>query len=199
MKNYSSFIFILTLIPILSFAQIKIGNDTPPNESAIMQIGNLEQDISDNANLGLILPSVILSRAGIALGNGVENPNNGTFIFDVQTQTIRLMQNGAWIDLSNQGNNAKVLQAFSVNNLTNLNNLAINQENKQSQGVVIGDSPTTAKGALVLAGNGAQGFVLPRIFQPHLNVLDPYPGFMCYDTERGTLAIFNGSVWNYWK
>ena len=41
--------------------------------------------------------------------------------------------------------------------------------------------------------------VLPHVTNPHLTVKSPYPGMMCYDTVKKAVAVFDGTVWNYWK
>ena len=54
------------------------------------------------------------------------------------------------------------------------------------------------EGILVLE-NTNQAMVLPKVASPHLNILNPTPGLMVFDTASGQLAVFNGSVWTFWK
>ncbi|WP_353117470.1 hypothetical protein [Myroides odoratus] len=53
-------------------------------------------------------------------------------------------------------------------------------------------------GIVVLEGS-TKALVLPKIMNPHLTVKSPYPGMMCYDSNRKALAVFDGVLWNYWK
>ena len=62
-------------------------------------------------------------------------------------------------------------------------------------------TPTTAApaaGILVLEDQ-TKAMVLPRVASPHLNIIDPAPGMMVYDTTAKQLAVFNGTVWSFWK
>ena len=197
--------FILSTFPLLLFSQVKIGNSTPIASSAIMQIGNMQEDIISNTNKGFILPSVFGSKTNIST---TTDENNGTLIYNVENQKVEYLKDKVWTELTSSGDNTRIFDAYNVANLSSLSTLAVAEYNNQLQGIVISDSnvttPTTAKGALVLDilgtnNTNSKAFILPRIYQPHLNVPNPYPGFMCYDTEQGTLAIFNGSEWHYWK
>ncbi len=79
-----------------------------------------------------------------------------------------------------------------------LNCCCCKRDTRAREGVVIGGPASTADGVLVLE-SANKAMILPRINTPHLNVKNPYPGMMCYDTASKTLAVFDGSVWNYWK
>ena len=53
-------------------------------------------------------------------------------------------------------------------------------------------------GLLVLADTD-KAMVLPKVASPHLNIVNPAAGMMVYDTTSKQLAVFNGTVWSFWK
>lgn len=65
---------------------------------------------------------------------------------------------------------------------------------------MIGGNPTTdtTNGFFVLADTN-KAMVLPKVADPHLNIINPEPGTMVYDTTSKLLAVYNGSVWTFWK
>ena len=44
-----------------------------------------------------------------------------------------------------------------------------------------------------------KAMVLPTVPNPHVNIVNPEPGMMVYDTTAKQLAVFNGTVWSFWK
>ncbi|WP_426480116.1 hypothetical protein [Chryseobacterium sp. R2ACT005] len=44
-----------------------------------------------------------------------------------------------------------------------------------------------------------KAMILPKIASPHLNIVNPAAGMMVYDTTKKQLAIYNGTVWSFWK
>jgi hypothetical protein len=41
--------------------------------------------------------------------------------------------------------------------------------------------------------------VLPKVASPHLNIISPSAGMIVYDTIKKQLAVYNGTVWSFWK
>jgi len=62
----------------------------------------------------------------------------------------------------------------------------------------VGSDTTTAPGVLVMESSN-KALILPKVATPHLNVKNPYPGMICYDTVSKTMAVFDGLKWSYWK
>ncbi|WP_250254826.1 hypothetical protein [Chryseobacterium sp. Marseille-Q3244] len=153
-----------------SIAQVAIGKQVVDGNSTVLDFNN----VSGNTN-GLILPAT----SGLPTGSLV----NGTFVFDVTDNKVKVYENDVWKSLSDAGNSSAVIA---------------NNSAEVGKGVVIGVSSSTADGVLVLESPD-KAMILPQIATPHINVKNPYPGMMCYDTTSKTLAIFDGSVWNYWK
>jgi len=131
-------------------------------------------DFAAGTTKGIILPAVETLPA---------TPANGTFLYDKNAQTVKVFTNGAWMNLSDEGDNTAVLPYSGAAN------------GKQT---VIGAKSTDVDGVLVLEATD-KALILPKVASPHLNVPSPYPGMMCYDTDAKALAVYDGLVWNYWK
>ena len=155
-----------------SQAQVAIGKTAVNGTSTIL-------DFKDTDNwFGIILPAL-----DVAPTTSMEN-NNGTFLFDKTDQKVKMYENDKWVNLSlAEGNGSQI-----VNNATA----------EVGTGVIIGASTTPAKGVLVLESTD-KAVILPKIFRPDINVRSPYPGMICYDTFNKMIAVFDGSVWNFWK
>jgi len=131
-------------------------------------------DFPSGSTKGIILPAVATLPG---------TPANGTFLFDKNEAKVKMYQNGSWVELSDEGDAADVLP--------------YNGTAKNTQ-TVMGDETTAVDGVLVLEA-ADKAMILPKVASPHLNVPKPYPGMMCYDTDAKALAVFDGSVWSYWK
>lgn len=175
MKNVK---FIFGILVLITFtinlnAQVGIGTNVIESSSTIINFDNT----SGNTK-GIILPAVNNTPTSLDNSN-----NGGTFIFDLSDAKVKMFQNGTWVNLSEEGDKTKVV----TNNSTEI-----------GEGVIIGSATTQAKGALILESEN-RALILPKIYQPEINVKSPYPGMICYDTASKTMAIFDGKVWNYWK
>lgn len=147
------------------------------------QTGIFTQNLTNSAlldfpigtNKGIILPAVEILPA---------LPSNGTFLVDKTDKKVKMYQNDVWVELSGVGNMVTVVPySGTVDN---------------GKKTIIGESNTNSDGVLVLESK-TKAMVLPKISNPHLNVKSPYPGMMCYDINKKALAVYDGSVWNYWK
>lgn len=171
MKNIRNISIAVALVVFNSiFAQVAIGKQTVDGNSTVLDFNN----VSGNTK-GLILPAT----SGLPAGALV----NGTFIFDTTDKKVKVYENNIWKSLSDAGNSSAVV---------------VNNSAETGKGVIMGEATSTADGVLVLESQN-KAMILPQIATPHLNVKNPYPGMMCYDTTSKTLAVFDGSVWNYWK
>ena len=171
MKNIRNISIAVALVVFnFSLAQVAIGKQVVDGDSTVLDFNN----VSGNTK-GLILPAT----SGVPTGSLV----NGTFVFDVTDNKVKVYENDTWKLLSDAGSSSAIV----ANNTAEL-----------GKGVIIGASTSTADGVLVLEA-ADKAMILPQIATPHINVKNPYPGMICYDTTSKTLAIFDGSVWNYWK
>ncbi|MGV0751926.1 hypothetical protein [Empedobacter brevis] len=167
MKNL---VYIILVLGGFSQAQIAIGKTAVVGSNTL-----LDFDQSPTNSKGIILPAVT-NATNVAL-------TNGTFVFDVNTKKVRMVENNVWKDLSDAGNTS---------------NLISNTSNDIGNGVIMGAETSAATGILVLEATD-KAMILPKITNPHLTVKSPYAGMMCYDTVSKTLAVFDGTNWNYWK
>lgn len=170
MKKY----FILSILSLgLGFAanaQTAINKRTADGSSVL--------DFAAGTTKGIILPAVETLPT---------TPANGTFVFDKVAKIVKMYQNGVWVNLSDIGDIAGTVPLAPYSGTVD--------NGKQT---VIGARETAVDGVLVLESPD-KALTLPKISNPHLNVKSPYPGMMCYDTNRKALAVFDGKVWNYWK
>lgn len=180
MKNLNKYItlsFILFAV-VTANAQISIGGkQSVEGTTTLLDFNNTATNTS-----GIILPAV--ANVSNALAVTPAN-NNGTFLFDRSTSKVRMYENGVWVDISGTGSSAQITANTS-------------NESPNAQGAIIGSETSSAKGVLVLE-SANKAMILPRIENPHLSVKSPYPGMMCYDTYSNSLAVFDGTNWNYWK
>ena len=172
-KYYSAFIIIFGLISFQ--AQVNIGGTTMSSTSASLEFGT--------GNKGIILPYV--TSASDVVTAGVVD---GTFIFDSTDKKVKLRTNGQWFDFTND-ETGNVNVAIQTTKTENANAKA-----------VIGSNPSTdiTPGILVLSDTN-KAMILPKVASPHLNIINPAPGMMVYDTAAHQLAVYNGSVWSFWK
>lgn len=163
-------LFLIVLyIPVFGFSQSAIDKQTANNVDAILDFSNPVGNVK-----GVVLPAVQTLPG---------TPANGTFLFDKNDEMVKLYENNTWVNLSDAGDASNVA-AYSGT-----------EANKQT---VIGAQSTSVNGAVVLE-SANKALVLPKIEAPHLNVPNPYPGMMCYDTAAKALAVFDSINWNYWK
>jgi len=153
-----------------SYAQVAFGKNTVDG-AGLLDFGT---------GKGMILPWV--ESAGLT-------DADGTFIFDTSDNKVKLRQNGAWVDLSvNSGTlDANRANAIAVHLL----------ETETTGFVAIGTTSPSANGVLVLESPD-KAFILPKMASPHLNMVDPEPGTIVYDTDSKLMCVFNGSEWTFW-
>lgn len=124
---------------------------------------------------GIILPAVTAMPADTV---------NGTLEFFRGDAIVYMRQNGVWVPMT-EGNGST-------------STLIINTSPETGNGVVIGAATSSAPGVLVLESS-TLSLTLPKVINPHINIKSPYPGTMCYDTASNTIAVFDGTYWNFWK
>ncbi|WBV60108.1 hypothetical protein PFY12_13820 [Chryseobacterium camelliae] len=165
---------ILSLLSFsLHFSQIAIGKNSVSNSSISLEFAV--------GNRGLILPWVTSAAS-------VTGAENGTIIYDIADKKVKYFRSGSWIDLS-------------INTTGVVNTVLQNSKTEQTNSkVIIGNNGTTnsTPGILVLSDND-KAMVLPKLDNPHLNIVNPAAGMIAYDTANHQLAIYNGSVWSFWK
>ena len=156
-------------------SQIAIGKSAVTNSSVSLEFGNDKK--------GLVLPWVTNTSAVDLLG-----AVNGTFVYDLSDHKIKVKINNLWKDFSiNDGGTANdALQSTKTENPT--------------ARVIIGANPgnVNTPGVLVLSDTD-KAMVLPTVENPYLNIANPTPGTIAYNSLTKQVEFFNGTVWTFWK
>lgn len=181
MKNI--FLIAAFLSAACASAQVAIGKTDLSNVSVSLEFGS--------GNKGIIVPWVTSAAA-------VTNAQLGTIVFDTADKLMKYRKNdGTWFALSKNetatvGGNAGFDTTGAAD--TSLQDALTDKPDAKAS---IG-TPTSTPGMLVLEDSN-KAMILPKVASPHLNIVNPEPGMMVYDTTAKQLAVFNGTVWNFWK
>ncbi|WP_262149234.1 hypothetical protein [Chryseobacterium foetidum] len=183
-----------------AFAQIAIGKasvttlpaSTTPNPSISLEFGDYA---GAQLGKGIILPYV---NSASAVVNAVE----GTFFYDVSDKIVKL-KNGtnSYFNLSkNETTTVGLNPNFDTTGVvsTALQD-APNINEFPDAKVNIGLSTSSTPPGILVLENANQAMILPKVASPHLNIINPEPGTMAYDTVTKQLAVYNGKVWSFWK
>ena len=176
MKNI--IISMFTLFTTCAFAQVAIGKASVTSPSVSLEFGT--------GNKGILLPWV----TGFSTVTGAVN---GTLVYNTTDKKVYVKYASGWKDLSVDATGTTVDPITNVDGLTLQNSL----DDLDTAKVSIG-TPTSTSGILVLEDTN-KAMVLPKVASPHLTIINPAPGMMAYDTTSKQLAVFNGTVWSFWK
>lgn len=176
MKNIFTILFALLSVSI--FSQVAIGKASVASPSVSLDFGT--------GNRGMVLPWVTSTAA-------VTGVVNGTMVYDLTDKKVKVKYNAAWKDLSVNTQGTTVDPLTSVDGVLIQNSATENTLAKSAIGTL-----TATPGILVLEDT-TKAMVLPKVASPHLNIINPAPGMIVYDTFNKQLAVFNGSVWSFWK
>lgn len=199
------------LFATVAFSQVAIGkNSTTAGSSVSLEF----YDVPDNAK-GIVVPWVstvadipVAYNASTGEGyRGIQGTiTDGTIIFDLSDKKMKYRKAGVWFDLTGSpvfpltvkdGSNQDVTFTQFNNIDSSLQDSKKEQENAK---VALGANAATDtfNGILVLTDTN-KAMVLPKVASPHLTIQDPAPGMMAYDTVKKQLAVYNGTVWSFWK
>lgn len=169
MKN--SLLILMCFTAITAKSQIAIGKTTITNTSVSLEF-------TDAENKGIILPYVE-DKSGIT--------ENGSVIFDNSDHKVKYLKDNSWFDLSvdTTGKSAIAIQQTKTELTTAKTGIGTN-------------GADSTNGILVLTDTD-KAMILPRVASPHLNIINPASGMMVYDTTKKQLAVYNGTVWSFWK
>ena len=168
-----SFIIIFSSLATCLFSQVAIGKPSVTNTSVSLEFGA--------ENRGLLLPWVTSATS-------VTGAVDGTIIYDITDKKAKYLKAGSWFDLTidTTGTVDTTLQDSLV-------------EKPNAKAAIGKDAATdTTSGILVLTDKD-KAMILPKVASPHLNIINPSAGMMVYDTTAHQLAVFNGTVWSFWK
>ena len=195
-----------------TMAQVAIGKSEvskiqPANTVTNPSISLEFYDNADNTK-GLVLPwASTVSNQPVAYnattGAGYQGMQgtvvDGTIILDLSDKKVKYRRNGAWSPLT--GALPLVANGTTYNTFTAINSsLQDNKKENTNAKAAIGanGATDTTAGILVLTDTD-KAMVLPKVASPHLNIKNPTPGMMVYDTTKKQLAVYNGTVWSFWK
>ena len=168
-----SFIIIFSSLATCLFSQVAIGKPSVTNTSVSLEFGA--------ENRGLLLPWVTSAAS-------VTGAVDGTIIYDITDKKVKYLKAGSWFDLS--------IDTTGVVNTTLQDSLT---EKSTAKAAIGKDGATdTTPGILVLTDSD-KAMILPKVASPHLNIINPSAGMLVYDTLAHQLAVFNGTVWSFWK
>lgn len=162
------------------YSQVAIGKASVSSGAVSLEFGS--------ADKGIVLPWVNSASS-------VSGAVNGTFIYDISDHKVKVMYSTGWKDLSVDATGT------TIDPLTNVDGVVIQNSLTEQTGARVGIGtgiPTSISGILVLEDVN-KAMVLPKVAGPHLNIINPSPGLMVYDTTAKQLAVFNGKVWTFWK
>lgn len=184
------FSILSVMIASLSFAQVAIGKSsiTSNSTSISLEFGA--------GNKGIILPWATIST-GVSLP--ASGNKSGTFILDVNDKKVKLSKNdGTWADLTVHSNEKPATSGNTAIDNSLQTNAAFPE--KTDAKTMIGGNPTTdsTPGILVLADTD-KAMIPPLVTDPATNIKNPAPGMMVYDSAKKLLAVYNGTVWSYWR
>ena len=176
MKNI--IITITILLSTYATAQVAIGKASFSSNSVSLEFGN--------ENRGFILPWVTNTT-------NVTGAVNGTIVYNTTDKKVYVKYASGWRALSVDATGTTIDPINNVDGLTLQNSLNDLDTAKVSIG-----TPTSTPGILVLEDTN-KAMVLPKVASPHLKIVNPSPGMIVYDTTKKQLAVFNGTVWSFWK
>ena len=162
-------LLLFILVFDLTFSQIAIDKTSVSNSSVSLEFGS--------QNKGLVLPWVTSAVAVVDVAEG-------TMIFDSADKKVKYY-NGSWIDLS--------VDATGTVDVSLQNGLKEESDAKTTIGTL-----SNTPGILILEDHN-KSMILPKVDAPNLNIINPAPGMIVYDKQKKQLAVFNGSVWSFWK
>ncbi|MGV0923877.1 hypothetical protein [Empedobacter tilapiae] len=173
MKKIITTTFFFHLLSFTLQAQVAIGKENVSNNSVSLEFG-------DSENRGLVLPYI---------EDASKISENGTIIYDTSDFKVKYLKKGNWVDLSVNENGDEDLTIQGIGKIEQTTaKVAVGQN---------GDSDTK-EGILVLTDTN-RSMVLPKVESPHLNIINPSAGMIVYDTKARQLAVYNGTVWTFWK
>ncbi len=160
-------------------SQITIGKQTVSNNSVSLEFGGTE-------NRGLILP-YITDKTAINL--------EGSVIYDTTDHKVKYLRDGGvWVNISEDDGTVATIGKADLS----IQGVAKTEMSTAKIAVGTDANNDSTNGILVLTDKD-KAMILPKVASPHINIINPAPGMMVYDTTSKQLAVFNGTAWSFWK
>ena len=182
-----------SLVFAQTYPALEMGNVTPsPNTVNNLTVA-LQKDTNNNTATNLVnytSPSPLTVNFTVnanSFTNAVRFGTNGAAPFYLAMNTV----------IGNAGNDNTQYTSNGVQ--TSVDGVLIQNaatENTLAKSAI--GTLTATPGILVLEDTN-KAMVLPKVASPHLNIVNPAPGMIVYDTFNKQLAVFNGTVWSFWK
>jgi len=166
---------------LYSYAQVAIGKTSITNTSVSLEFSEAE-------NRGLILPWVNDAQA-------MTDAVPGTLVYDLKDHKVKKKDKlGNWFDFSV---NTSGTTAHPFIPLGDWEDLQRGKFSNPAAKTSIG-TPGNTPGILVLEDKN-KGMILPKVVNPHLNIINPAPGMIVFDPNTNQICVYNGAVWTYWR
>ncbi|GEN74045.1 hypothetical protein [Chryseobacterium lathyri] len=167
------FISIFAVIFACAFSQVAVGRTSVTNTSVSLEFGT--------GNKGLLLPWVTSAAS-------VTGAVDGTIIYDTTDKKVKYRKNGGWFDLS--------IDATGTVDTTLQDPLT---ETASAKTAIGANAAIDAVSGILVLTDTNKAMILPKVDSPHLNIISPSAGMIAYDNIKHQLAVFNGTVWSFWK
>jgi len=152
-------------------SQVAIGKTAVTNPSVSLEF-------TDTEKKGLILP-YIENKSAIT--------ENGSVIYDNSDHKVKYLKDNSWFDLS--------VDTTGKSDIT----IQTPKTELSTAKTTIGTNTTMDSNGILVLSDANKAMILPRVADPHLNIINPAAGMMVYDTNKKQLAVYNGTVWSFWK
>lgn len=161
-------------------------------------VANAQVIIGDTQGTAVEKTSVLLEfskeNKGIVLPYVTQNlsPQEGSILLDARdplNARVKYYKNTGWFDLSGKSGDVSSELAQQPTSITE----------KVESKVIIGSKTSSADGVLVLESD-SKAMVLPTV-ESVQSIQNPAPGMLVFIGKTGSkrLAVYNGSVWSFWK
>lgn len=178
MKKILTILSIFFIVSTYTNAQVAIGKQLVTNSSVSLEF-------ADTENRGLILPYVE-NKSAIT--------EEGTLIYDISDHKVKY-KNGAtsWANFSEDDGTADTIGVADISIQTT------KAEKTDAKTVIGNDGTTNSTAGILVLSDTDKAMILPKVNNPHLNIINPAPGLMVYDASAKQLVVYNGKVWSFWK
>ena len=185
----TSIVLLSIFLSVKFYSQVIIGDAIGTATAA--QKSSVLLEFANTNNKGLILPYVRTKASSPTEGAvilDVSDPNNAR----VKYYNNNSLTSDRWTDLSGQGANVSTILSSQPTSSTNV-------ELAEAK-TVIGASTTTVNDGVLVLESTTKAMVLPIVSDVN-NIPSPSPGMMVFVNKTGAkrLAVFNGTVWSFWR
>lgn len=182
-------VLIISLISLNFFnAQVAIEKTSISTPSVSLEFGN--------ANKGLVLPWVT-STADVEAKGVVP----GSLVFDLSDRVVKVYRGipsdnffdpikNDWFPFITWQTNNTPIDSSLQDNLT---------ENDSARAIIGNPANDTNTNGILILSDTDKAMVLPKVASPQVNIINPAPGMIVFDTDTKFLMIFDGEGWTYWR